>query len=136
MTVHGITFDIGSTIDRPGALQSEACAARGLLDRLGDKWSLFILFNLQDESMRFNALKRRIDGISQRILTLTLRSLERDGYISRTETPGLVAQVNYALTQLGWELVGLTNSVISWAEVHDHIIKDANTRFDSIRNGG
>lgn len=80
-----------------------------VLQRVGDKWSVLVIMMLGDEALRFNELKRRIGGISQRMLTLTLRTLERDGMVSRTVHPTVPPQVEYALTALGrslWEPVG------------------------------
>jgi DNA-binding HxlR family transcriptional regulator len=72
-----------------------------VLDRVGDTWSLLVIINLQEKPVRFNALKRGIEGISQRMLTVTLRSLERDGLIRRTVRPTTPPEVEYALTELG-----------------------------------
>lgn len=114
---------------RPPA--AEYCGIRQLLHRMGDKWSLLILFVLRDGSMRFNALKRHIDSISQRMLTTTLRSLERDGLISRTATPGLVPEVSYALTPFGRELVEHTKPLTDWANAFDHKVTAARCTFDT-----
>ena len=75
-----------------------------MLARVGDKWSMFIVMLLGDGPVRFNELKRRVDGISQRMLSLTLRNLERDGLVSRTVTPSVPVRVDYALTDLGRSL--------------------------------
>lgn len=107
------------------------CNAREVLDRLGDKWSLLVLSNLQDGPIRFNALRRHVAGISQRLLTVTLRSLERDGYIDRTEMTGIVLQVEYGLTDLGWDLVRLTRSIVTWAHSRSARIADARSSFDA-----
>ena len=79
---------------------------RQILDRIGDKWSLYIIATLNDGSRRFNELKREIEGISQRMLTLSLRGLERDGLVTRTVFPTIPPRVDYALTPLGATLLG------------------------------
>src|SRR6201990_1446732 len=82
--------------------QSHDCrAVSGILSRIGDKWSVLIITRLGEGPRRFNEIKRVIGGISQRMLTLTLRNLERDGLISRTVTPTVPPRVDYALTDLG-----------------------------------
>ena len=76
----------------------EGCPIREVLDRVGDTWSLLVIINLQERPLRFNALRRSIEGISQRMLTVTLRSLERDGLVRRTVRPTTPPEVEYALT--------------------------------------
>ncbi|WP_050933038.1 winged helix-turn-helix transcriptional regulator, partial [Vibrio harveyi] len=80
---------------------NEDCPVRNVVAQIGDKWSLLILFALVDGSERFNALKSRIEGISQRMLTQTLRDLEREGYVNRTVHPEVPVRVEYELTKLG-----------------------------------
>ena len=83
----------------PGFVQDgEGCPIREVLDRVGDTWSLLVIINLQERPVRFNALRRSIEGISQRMLTVTLRSLERDGLVRRTVRPTTPPEVEYALT--------------------------------------
>src|SRR5262245_14596110 len=77
------------------------CPIREVLDRIGDTWSVLVIINLKAQPMRFNALKRMIEGISQRMLTVTLRSLERDGLVLRTVRPTTPPEVEYSLTELG-----------------------------------
>lgn len=110
---------------------ASSCATRELLDRVGDKWSLLILVVLAEGDMRFNALRRHVTGISQRILTTTLRGLERDGFISRTVTPSLVAQVHYALTPFGVQLLALTRPLMQWSNSFDSEVREARYRFDA-----
>lgn len=109
---------------------ASSCATRELLDRVGDKWSLLILVVLNEGDMRFNALRRQVTGISQRILTMTLRGLERDGLISRTVTPGLVTQVRYALTPFGAQLLALTRPLVQWSPSFGGEVRKARDRFD------
>jgi DNA-binding HxlR family transcriptional regulator len=92
------------------------CPTRQLLDRIADKWSVLILTTLGMDEMRFNALKRRIDGISQKMLSQTLRSLERDGLVARHVVPTVPVTVSYAITPLGSELIAALQAMIDWAE--------------------
>ena len=89
---------------RPAAAPSANCPVRDVLDRLGDTWSVLVILILADGPRRFNALKRSIGDISQRMLTVTLRTLERDGLIARTVLPTSPPGVEYALTPLGRSL--------------------------------
>src|SRR3954447_2514383 len=102
--------------DFPDVLHGrEQCPVRHVLDRLGDAWSFLVVLHLGTGPYRFNALKRRIDGISQRMLTLTLRKLERDGLVSREVRPTTPPQVEYALTALGRSLGAPINALTAWA---------------------
>lgn len=92
------------------------CPTRQLLDRLADKWSVLILTTLGVEGMRFNALKRRIDGISQKMLSQNLRLLERDGLVVRHVVPTVPVSISYAITPLASELIGALQAMIDWAE--------------------
>lgn len=108
-----------------------ACiATREILDRVGDKWSLLIIIMLRERPVRFNELKRQIDGISQRMLTLTLRSLERDGLLTRTIYPTIPPRVEYALTPLGRSLIGPVSALKDWAEMHIREIETARQNYD------
>ncbi|MQY06235.1 winged helix-turn-helix transcriptional regulator [Actinomadura macrotermitis] len=118
--------------DTPRALAKEpgACRAREILDRVGDKWSLQVIARLGERPYRFSELRRGIEGISQRMLTVTLRGLERDGIVSRTVTPVTPPRVDYALTPLGLTLLTAVNSLVSWAEVHLDEIDASRADFD------
>lgn len=105
-------------------------ATREILDRIGDKWSLYIIASLAKGAMRFNELRRGIDGISQRMLTLTLRGLERDGLVSRTMYPTIPPRVDYELTELGQTLLVPVMALVSWADNNQLAIKEAHQRFD------
>lgn len=110
---------------------AEGCqATREILDRIGDKWSLYIIATLANGVMRFNELKREIDGISQRMLTLTLRGLERDGLITRTMYPTIPPRVDYELTALGMTLLEPVMSLVNWANTNKLAISAAHRRFD------
>jgi DNA-binding HxlR family transcriptional regulator len=96
----------------------ETCPTRAALDRIAGKWTVLIVDLLGDGTMRFSELFRRIRGISQKMLTQTLRELEADGYVTRTVHAAVPPRVEYALTPLGRSLHGLLAQVRDWAEVH------------------
>ena len=109
-----------------------AClAAREVLNRVGDKWSVLIVGMLGDGPRRFNDLRRSIEGISQRMLTLTLRGLERDGLLTRTIFPTIPPRVDYELTKLGRSLRCAVEPLGSWARAHVADIHKAREKFDS-----
>jgi DNA-binding HxlR family transcriptional regulator len=108
-----------------------ACpAVREVLNRVGDKWSVQAIGLLSDGPKRFNELRRSIDGISQRMLTLTLRGLERDGLITRTLYPSVPPRVDYELTPLGRTLLEPVQALAAWAATHRFEIQDARERHD------
>jgi len=108
-----------------------AClAVREVLNRVGDKWSIYIVGYLRDGPLRFNELRRSIEGISQRMLTLTLRGLERDGLITRTVFATIPPRVDYELTDLGRGLSKPVEALGRWAIEHLTEIEDARARFD------
>jgi DNA-binding HxlR family transcriptional regulator len=108
-----------------------SCEIRELLDRLADKWSLLVIEVLGTGSRRFSELHREIDEISQRMLTLTLRHLERDGLLTRTVHPVVPPRVDYELTPLGQSLLAAIESLVSWTRAHQHEIAVARTRYDA-----
>jgi DNA-binding HxlR family transcriptional regulator len=105
-----------------------ACPVRDVLDRLGDKWSTLILVTLSQSPQRFNALARAVPDISRRMLTETLRHLERDGLIWRNVTPSTPPMVSYGLTPLGTSLMPPLNTLIAWAERNQSEIAAARAR--------
>jgi DNA-binding HxlR family transcriptional regulator len=105
----------------------------GLLQRIGDKWSLLVVQTLGDGAKRFNELRREIPSVSQRMLTLTLRNLERDGLVSRTVTPTIPPRVDYELTTLGHSLQKPICGLVTWAMDHADAIHAAQARFDGER---
>lgn len=105
-------------------------AVSGILSRIGDKWSVLIITRLGEGPRRFNEIKRMIGGISQRMLTLTLRNLERDGLVSRTVTPSVPPRVDYALTELGRDLLIPVAALGDWAIRHQPCILAARAQFD------
>lgn len=109
----------------------EDCEVRQILDRIADKWSLLVIALLDDRTMRFGELQREIDGISQRMLTVTLRQLERDGMVTRLVHPVVPPRVDYSLTTLGASLHQTVQSLVSWTEAHQATIVAARDRYDA-----
>lgn len=101
-----------------------------LLSRIGDKWTVLVVETLGSGSKRFNELRREIPSVSQRMLTLTLRNLERDGIVSRTVTPTIPPRVDYELTDLGRSLQRPVSALTQWAIEHVEAIHAAQSRFD------
>lgn len=110
---------------RPDPNHADCRGVASVLSRVGDKWSVFVIMMLGDGPKRFNELKRMINGISQRMLTLTLRGLERDGLVTRTIFPTIPPRVDYELTDLGRGLSRPVEALGKWAQ-----IEAARTRFD------
>lgn len=108
-------------------------AVREVLNRVGDKWSILVVTLLNDGPRRFSDLKRAIEGISQRMLTLTLKGLERDGLVTRTVFPTIPPRVDYALTRLGKTLLEPVVALARWAEKNRFQIQEARDRFDKQR---
>ena len=102
-----------------------------MLSRVGDKWSVQIVALLGDGSKRFSELRRAIEGISQRMLTLTLRNLERDGLVTRTVFPEIPPRVDYELTRLGETLLEPIIALAEWAETNRTSIQSARDKFDT-----
>ena len=112
--------------------QSEDCrAVSSILARVGDKWSVLIVMLLGNGTKRFGEIKRMVGGISQRMLTLTLRGLERDGLVTRTIFPTIPPRVDYALTALGRSLWPPVEALGLWARAHQGEIEAARRRFDA-----
>ncbi|MEO3750121.1 helix-turn-helix domain-containing protein [Streptomyces sp. B6B3] len=108
----------------------EGCEVRQILDRIADKWSLLTIALLEGRSMRFTELRREIDGVSQRMLTVTLRHLERDGLVRRTVHPVVPPRVDYELTPLGTTLHATIQALVAWTEEHQHEIAAARAAYD------
>jgi len=111
----------------------EDCEVRQILDRIADKWSLLVISLLAERTMRFTELRREIDGISQRMLTVTLRHLERDGMVCRTVHPVVPPKVEYCLSPLGRTLLGTVQSLVTWTEEHRQEVARARAEFDAGR---
>lgn len=107
------------------------CPIREVLDRVGDKWSVPVVVLLGERTHRFNELHRAIDGISQRMLTMTLRTLERDGLVTRTVHASVPPRVDYALTELGRTLLVPVRALDEWARAHRDDIRAARARHDA-----
>src|ERR1700761_6891669 len=106
------------------------CRGREVLGRIGDKWSLYIIHLLGGGTMRFSELRRQIDGITPRMLTVTIRSLERDGLISRTVYPVVPPRVEYALPPRGESLLQAATTLLLWADAHQADLGAARDRYD------
>ena len=111
-------------------LGSDCRGVADVLSRVGDKWSVLVIMLLGDRPRRFNELKRMIGGISQRMLTLTLRGLERDGLVTRTVFPTVPPRVDYELTDLGRGLSEPVKALGAWAQAHQPDIEIARQNFD------
>jgi DNA-binding HxlR family transcriptional regulator len=116
----------------PGGLahSPEGCRAREILDLVADKWSLYVVSSLGLGSRRFTEIKRSIDGISQRMLTVTLRRLERDGILTRTVYEVMPPHVTYQLTSLGDSLLLATTPLVEWSTRHLPQVDAARARYD------
>ena len=112
------------------------CRAREMIVRVADKWSMYVIHVLADAgTVRFGELRRRIDGVSQRMLTVTLRGLERDGLVRRTMHPEVPPRVEYELTPLGATLRELVNDLIAWSGAHLAEVDAARARYDARQQG-
>jgi DNA-binding HxlR family transcriptional regulator len=114
-----------------GHLPGECGAVSSILSRIGDKWTVLIVMMLADRPRRFNELKRMIGGVSQRMLTLTLRGLERDGLVTRTVFATIPPRVDYELTELGHSLRVPLEGLGNWAFAHISTVERARVEFDS-----
>ena len=111
-------------------LAPDDCPVRDVLNRIGDKWSVLVLHLLTEQTKRFTELRNDIEGISQRMLTVTLRGLERDGLVSRTVYPVVPPRVDYTLTDLGQSLSETINDLVHWAERSRPLIDNARNDYD------
>ena len=109
----------------------EDCEVRHILNRIADKWSLLTIALLEGRTMRFSELQRRIDGISQRMLTVTLRQLERDGLVHRTVYAVVPPRVDYELTPLGATLHETIQALVKWTEEHQNEVAASRARYDA-----
>lgn len=111
-------------------LKKYDCPVRDILDRIGGAWTFLVMRRLAEKTMRFNELKRSIDGVSQRMLTTTLRNLERDGLLSRKITDRPYIQVYYSLTDLGRSLLQPIGALMDWAVAAQPAIRRARGKYD------
>lgn len=109
----------------------DRCPTRMVLDRLADKWALLVLDRLRNGPVRFNQLRRDIRGLSQKVLSQTLKRLERDGLIERTVHPTVPVSVDYALTSLGRTLTETVAAFTHWAEHNMDAVLAAQTAYDA-----
>jgi DNA-binding HxlR family transcriptional regulator len=107
------------------------CPTRLVLDRVADKWSVLVLGLLAECPQRFNQLRRQIEGLSQKMLSQTLKGLERDGLVSRKVTPTAPVTVEYRLTPLGQTLTATVEALRDWAETHIEEVLTAQKRYDA-----
>jgi DNA-binding HxlR family transcriptional regulator len=107
------------------------CPSRQLLDRVSDKWVALVLVGLEDGPLRYSELARRIAGVSQKMLTQTLRTLERDGLLTRTVTATVPVTVTYELTALGQSLQDVMHQMKNWAEAHMAAVLEARASYDA-----
>jgi DNA-binding HxlR family transcriptional regulator len=118
---------------KPNAYAAE-CPTRQILDRIGDKWAVLILILIREEPMRFNALRRTIEGISQKMLSQVLKSLERDGLIKRRVFATVPVTVEYSITPLGQTLAAAVDPLRDWAEENLKEVLSAQRRNDAQRS--
>lgn len=104
-------------------------AISSTLQRVGDKWTVLVIAMLGERTMRFSELRREIGDISQKMLTTTLRGLEEDGFVTRTVYPTIPPKVEYALTDLGRDLLGPVNALIEWAKANSAQMDEARNRY-------
>lgn len=138
---HGQTTQGGTLLTQSHQLETAACrlpfgdcrAVSEVLSRVGDKWTVLVVSYLGDGSLRFSDLKRAVGGISQKMLTTTLRGLERDGFVTRTVTPTIPPRVDYELTALGRELLVPVKALSNWARENQGRMAAARQRFDEGR---
>ena len=117
----------------PGAVPGFApatCRVRGVLDRIGDKWAIYVVDRLGQGPRRFSELLRGIDGVTARMLTVTLRGLERDGILTRTVHAAVPPRVDYQLTSLGETLLQTIGQLVAWADAHLPEIEAARAGYD------
>jgi DNA-binding HxlR family transcriptional regulator len=126
------TFDIPGNLHVP----EECRAVSEVLSRVGDKWTILVVAELGNGPKRFNEIRRALGSISQRMLTLTLRGLERDGLVTRTVFPTIPPRVDYELTKLGRSLLEPVSGIGLWARQNRAAIQEARVRFDSAADGG
>lgn len=120
-----------ATDSKPQPVRQDASRLRGVLGMVGDKWSLLLVCNLKEGPRRFSELKRTVDGISQRMLTATLRGLERDGILTRTVHNVMPPHVSYELTPMGSTLCDATLPLLEWSAEHLSLIDSARAEYDT-----
>jgi DNA-binding HxlR family transcriptional regulator len=124
-------MEVTAPLEPCGKAEHPDCGIRDVLTRVGDKWSVLVIVELASGVRRFRELQRAIDGISQRMLTLTVRRLERDGLVTRTVYPTVPAQVTYELTDLGASLTHLVKQLADWSLAHRGAIAGSRIDYDA-----
>lgn len=114
---------------------NSGCPTRLVLNRIADKWTFLVMISLQSGTKRFSELQRAIDGVSQKMLTQTLRGLERDGLLIRNIYPTVPPKVEYSLTALGFTLVELLTGIKDWSENHIETVLQAQEKYDATDAG-
>jgi len=111
---------------------AQGCASRVVLDRIGDRWTVLLVVALSDGPLRFSRLRSMIEGITPKVLTQTLRALERDGLVTRTVFAEVPPRVEYELTELGRDLLVPIDAILTWAQDHAARIVDNRERHDGV----
>jgi len=125
--------ELDSWRSKGGSAPLEAvCPVRGVLDKLGDKWSMLVILELSAGEHRFSDLRRRIPDISQKMLTQTLRILQRDGLVSRTVHPTVPPAVSYRLTAMGESLLAPFGALVAWADANHSAVISSRQAFDAV----
>ncbi|HBF28605.1 helix-turn-helix domain-containing protein [Rhizobium sp.] len=127
--VDGVSSEAPTVLSLKGL--GDACPVRSVISHIGDKWSTLILAHLEERPCRFGELRRAIPDISQRMLTQTLRDLQRDGYVSREVFPTKPPSVEYSLTELGQALVASLKHLVDFAFANHALVVEARSRFDA-----
>jgi DNA-binding HxlR family transcriptional regulator len=120
------------SVELPWNAYATQCPTRLVLDRIADKWAVLVLGLLADRPVRFNQLRRLIEGISQKMLSQTLKSLERDGLVLRKVTPTVPVTVEYSITPLGQTLSATVDGLRIWAETHIEKVLLAQQQYDAV----
>ena len=122
-----------TTVDlRPGNPYEAGCPTRHILDRIGDKWTVLVVGSLGQHSLRFSELRRRIEGVSQKMLTQTLRNLEEDGLVHREVFPEVPVRVEYRLTEAGLSLLEPLRALEEWSITHLHHVLEARKTYQQV----
>jgi DNA-binding HxlR family transcriptional regulator len=116
---------------RPSDVFDQNCPSRGVLDHVTSRWGILILEALRERPYRFNELRRKIGGVSEKMLAQTLQTLERDGFVLRDAHPVIPPRVDYSLTALGWQAADLTDALKTWVEEHVPDVLEARDRHDA-----
>ena len=119
-------------LQKPACAFSALCPTRLVLNRIADKWTVLVVILLQDETKRFSHLQREIDGISQKMLTQTLRGLERDGLVTRKVYATVPPKVEYALSPLGHTLKDMLYAIKTWSETNIEAVISAQKNYDAL----